>query len=643
MKIAISILAVFLAIGPSLARSAVLMSEDFQGLPLQPFESATESSGDGTDWTSMLPPGWSVSFFGPQGNPIEFQGWRVLDVDSWVGTELDEGRSTWSRAGIGLHDAVLVADTDAYDDGTDVDPNSFSSIVTTPPIDLRFVASNSVTIEFDSFFRNEPPQQARLDVTFDGGTTFYSILRYDSGVIANGTIIDERPIIALDNPVSGLMFFRFFIFGAGDNGWWAVDDVVINGTVTGGPAPLKVTNKNDSGAGSLRQAISDATNGDTIVFDPTLTGAITLTSGELLLNKSITLNGPGANILSLNGNSSSSVLHIASGSSLIANLGITNGYTTESGGGVVIGGGSLTLSNCTVRGCYAEGIFGGGGLYVGPGNLSLVNCSITENDSPSIGGGVAINLGGSVSMLNSTISGNSASDTILGGNGGGIHLQTGSLGLTNCTVLNNSSASFGGGIYRTVGLVTVRNTIVAANDAPVAPDIFGTVVSGGYNLIGNTNGSIWVGSTGDRLNLDPLVGTLAQNGGRTPTHALLPGSPAIDQGHSSGQSTDQRGGARVINKPTVPNGVGGDAADIGAFEVGGFTAITSITRTLNDMQLNFTTDLGNGYRLQRRDSLSSGVWITLFDNVAGTGSDVTRIDLGAATQSQGFYRIQSLP
>ena len=87
---------------------------------------------------------------------------------------------------------------------------------------------------------------------------------------------------------------------------------------------ITVTNTNDSGPGSLRQAIVDANDGDTINFS--VTGTIGLTSGELLVNKSITVSGPGADILAVNGNATYRVFHIAPGKTVsISRLSITNG------------------------------------------------------------------------------------------------------------------------------------------------------------------------------------------------------------------------------------------------------------------------------------------------------------------------------
>ena len=91
---------------------------------------------------------------------------------------------------------------------------------------------------------------------------------------------------------------------------------------------IMVTNPNDSGPGSLRQALADANDGDTINF--AVTGTIGLTSGELLVSKSITISGPGATNLGVNANAKSRVFHIAPGKTVaISALTITNGYANN--------------------------------------------------------------------------------------------------------------------------------------------------------------------------------------------------------------------------------------------------------------------------------------------------------------------------
>ncbi len=221
------------------ARAAVLVSENFESLTLQPFQSGTESGGDGTDWTPTLPAGWNMIFTGPVGDPIEWQGWRAVDVDSWIATEGDQGRSAWSRALIGQRDTALVADPDAYDDGTNIDTGLFNTSITTPVINLSTIVANSISIEFDSFWQNEETQMGLLDVSFDGGSNYTNLLTYDSAVLAPDQVIDERPLINVNNPGSGSLVFRFSMTNGSNDWWWAIDDVVINGTVVpepGGPS-----------------------------------------------------------------------------------------------------------------------------------------------------------------------------------------------------------------------------------------------------------------------------------------------------------------------------------------------------------------------------------------------------------------------
>src|SRR5437762_11061328 len=96
-------------------------------------------------------------------------------------------------------------------------------------------------------------------------------------------------------------------------------------------ATITVTNTNDSGSGSLRQAPVDVNDGDTINF--AVTGTIGLTSGELAVANSITISGPGASNLAIDGNAKSTVFRIASGETVtISGLTITHGHATEFGG-----------------------------------------------------------------------------------------------------------------------------------------------------------------------------------------------------------------------------------------------------------------------------------------------------------------------
>ena len=163
--------------------------------------------------------------------------------------------------------------------------------------------------------------------------------------------------------------------------------------------------------------------------------------------------------------------------------------------------------------------------------------------------------------------------------------------VTNCTFSLNSAfggngspagQASGGGIFNTGNRLDIKSTIVAANTAfnasAPAPDVSGAFTSQGFNLIGKIDGSTGFPAGTDQTGtiaspLDPMLGTLQDNGGPTQTIALNPGSPAIDKGTSAslfGQlTTDQRGTGfpRTFDDPSVPNATGSDGTDIGAFEL----------------------------------------------------------------------------
>src|SRR5262249_7774227 len=151
--------------------------------------------------------------------------------------------------------------------------------------------------------------------------------------------------------------------------------------------------------------------------------------------------------------------------------------------------------------------------------------------------------------------------------GGGLYLSSGTLTVTGSTITANTVTGMGqptlrgGGLMRVGGMASLRNTIFAGNTALESPDVRGDVTSQGYNLIGNTDGGTGFADT-DLLNVNPLLGPLQDNGGPTPTHALLPGSPALDAGDpTDAPEFDQRGEGffRIV----------GDNIDIGAFEYQG--------------------------------------------------------------------------
>ncbi len=195
-------------------------------------------------------------------------------------------------------------------------------------------------------------------------------------------------------------------------------------------ATITVTSTADSGMGSLRQALADANDGDTINFDAAVSGTITLTSGELLVNDSITISGPDADLLAVNGNAASRVFHISSGKTVtISGLTITNGsasggtYPNNSGGGIFNDHAALTVNNCALSGNSTSNKGGGilnWGALSGNATLTINDSTLSGNSATYGGGGIfndSVNLGSAtLTINNSTLSGNSANQY-----GGGIY------------------------------------------------------------------------------------------------------------------------------------------------------------------------------------------------------------------------------
>lgn len=199
----------------------------------------------------------------------------------------------------------------------------------------------------------------------------------------------------------------------------------------------------------------------------------------------------------------------------------------------------------------------GGGINNNAGTVTITNSTFSGNSMESYESGGAIeNSGGTVTASNSTFFDNTATS------GGAIDNESGgNLSLTNATVSSNDAAN-GGGIENNGGTLSLQNTIVAGNYDNSGPDIGGVITTDyGNNLLGtavNNTTTIPTPGPNDAFSDTPMLGTLADYGGPTQTLALLAGSPAIGAGNASATNpaTDQRGLPRVVN----------GSIDIGAFQ-----------------------------------------------------------------------------
>jgi CSLREA domain-containing protein len=284
-------------------------------------------------------------------------------------------------------------------------------------------------------------------------------------------------------------------------------------------------------------------------------------------------NGPQATLTItgsiISGNFASSIYAAAGGISNTGSMTITGSIINGNSAyysGAIENVGTLTITDSNIAGnhaAYTGGIGNSGTLTITTSTISGSQAFGDEEEAET-GAGAIHNTSGTLAMVNSTISGNATNGT-----GGGIWNENGQVTLNNLTIANNSAGS-GGGIANT-GALTFTNTIVAANIGGSAPDCSGTLTSGGHNLVQQLEGCAIAGNrAGNLLQVAPLLGPLVDNGGPTRTHALAPGSPALDAGSravpGSGGSacapTDQRG----FSRPSDGDGNDKATCDIGAFE-----------------------------------------------------------------------------
>lgn len=480
------------------------------------------------------------------------------------------------------------------------------------------------------------------------------------------------------------------------------------------PAIFTVTNVNDAGSGSLRQAVL-AANGssgdDTIVFDSAVFATamtITLTTGYIDISDSVRIQGPGPQLVTVSGNSASRIFVTSSAPSNskidIEGLSFSNGKTNDNGGAVLIDNEQVTFRQCsfhnnnavarggavhTTNGIVAfqdcdirnntSGYAGGGVALFTSGRLSFLRCNVNDNVSSLLGGGgISVYDGGSVTIDSSTVSGNKSygspgggglcfsgavgsdgltirNSTISGNltayDGGGVCLSffTGTLSVLNSTIANNSAAGgFGGGGIARVsggGTIVLTSAIVTSNEHTTGnySDLFsGGSINATVSAVGTAkyvSGFNPDTATQALLGQNLKLGALANNGGPTLTHSLLPGSPCIDAGDNpNGLTTDQRGTgfARVV----------GSQADIGAVEVQVApttvkstvmndgapqrSRVTALTVTF-DQTVSLPVNPADAFQLQRQ---SDSATVTLDASV--TGNAVTLSFVGGPVESKSL-------
>lgn len=380
---------------------------------------------------------------------------------------------------------------------------------------------------------------------FVGGAT----LTIDGSTISDNTARDGAGVLIADAALSltGTTFAR----NAATN-WAGGLYVAPNGSVTGSDVDFTDNTATVSSGGALLAGTSHTFTGGTVSGNRSnfaggfnaADGATTVDGTVFTMNQSLTGSGGG-------------LATLVAATLVVRDAAFTDNSSAGAGGGLWIGGGAATLERLTVTGNSA--VVNGGGLVAGsPDGTTISGSTIAGNSAGNRGGGINTGVA-TVTLTNSTISGNTAAF-------GGAIATVGAVVLTHGTLHGNVATDTGGGIFAggsgASAPATLRNTLLSANtDAGGGSNCEagngGSFVSEDGNLSDDATCVVLV-QPGDQAGTAAGIDTtLTDNGGATPTHALLTGSAAIDGGVAGNcTETDQRGAARV------------GTCDVGAVEFG---------------------------------------------------------------------------
>jgi hypothetical protein len=407
-----------------------------------------------------------------------------------------------------------------------------------------------------------------------------------------------------------------------------VVSVLATGVLQVRAATITVSSTEDSGPGTLRDALANTADGDTI-DGSSVTGIVTLTSGELLVTNSVEITGPGSANLALDGNFTNRVLYIGTGTTVIlSGVTIKNGLASqepfpfESGGGLYIDHANMTISNCAFTGNSA-GFAGGAIMHAsadgGTSTLTIVNCTLSGNTAGA-GAGLydyAERFGNpTVTIRDSTFSGNSASrgagiyvdgyfgvalvfidSSTFSSNsatfGGGIYNDGAGFGQADLHIVNSTlsgnHAHMGGGIYSDGYLgdsrLEIMDSTMAKNSAQFGGGIFNNPVQGSFLMeIGNT--VLKAGASGENIGIENNIMTITSRGYNI----------CSDDGHGYLTATGDQINTDALLRPLEDNGgptlthallCGSPAIDAGSNLVFSATDQRGLSRTVGT-----ATDVG---------------------------------------------------
>jgi len=258
--------------------------------------------------------------------------------------------------------------------------------------------------------------------------------------------------------------------------FWLVGLLLSIGPLSAFASTITVTSTNDSGPGSLREALSNAVSGDLINLNLPQLPATIVVSSSLHPGNGVSIEGPGPNSLAINGADGVSVFVVEGENVVINGLAIEHGSSVSGAG--VLNEGTLTLVNVAVRD-NTVGTQLGAGIF-NSGTLTLDVCTVANNSAGSSffernqGGGI-YNYQGTTTIRFSDISSNEAA--VAGGNGGGIAVHSGTVNVDYSTISDNTSSLFGGGVYIEGGSVNISHSTISTNT---------TGRGGGVVIVGGT-------------------------------------------------------------------------------------------------------------------------------------------------------------
>lgn len=362
-------------------------------------------------------------------------------------------------------------------------------------------------------------------------------------------------------------------------------------------ATFQVSNLDDAGPGSLRQAVfsaNAAAGADDITFQAGLTGTILLTSGQISIEDSVDVQGPGPSVLTVSGNNSSRVFYVYDAASIldvtISGLTLADG-TGSPGGGIVSWGENLTLDNVVVTGGNSTNV-GGGIAALGTDDLEgfsfiLRDSVVSGNSAADLGGALFLDKIQDATFLiqNSDLTGNSARA------GGGISadLLGGDVTIEQSTISGNTASFVGGGLHVDVlygsGSVTVRESTISGNRAIAGGGAFvgylyGTLLIENSTVSGNSAVGV-PGSPGGGLFIGYLYGETA---GAFIRHSTIVGNTAVLGGGIFLES-----GAMAVEHTIVANNVAEVGDDLANNPDGRFDLFFSLVETPETANVN---DLG---------------------------------------------------